>query len=460
MAIDADASISDSTEVKPVSEVMVDANNDGELDLLGQYVTVSGQATVASSVFSDQNLMVYLQDSKAGLIVYSDTLKHDVARGDSLIVAGRLQMYYGKPEIVVDSLRIVQTGLRRPSPIPLRKAFENPHRYLGMFVEGEAIVTSSDFTELTISPSDTSQTSLTVYVRDGHRYREDFDFDMLRVGDRIKIRGVMDLYKSQATGETIYEILPRSPDDVQYAGIPQRYLKYLLLGAGILILIIGGWIWSLKKQVRSKTKDLKKALEDRAILMQEIHHRVKNNLAMIAGLLDLQMDTTSLEEVKDRLEDSKSRIQSMALIHDKLYQTESYQSVRLDTYIKELVEAIHKTFADRQGDVDLRFSLDPIEITVDRAVTCGLLVNELVVNAFKHAFHSNGQDILEVELNEQQDEATLVISDNGPGLPDDFGESSESLGSLLIDTFASQLEAEMDVESDNGSRFSFYFTLN
>ncbi|WP_445664078.1 histidine kinase dimerization/phosphoacceptor domain -containing protein [Fodinibius sp. AD559] len=464
LPIEAGASISDSTEVKSVSEALIDANNDGEFDFLNQYITVSGRASVASSVFSDQNLTVYIQDTKSGILVFSDTLKQEITSGDSLIVAGKLELYYGKPEVVVDSLRIVQTDSRNPTPIPVQDAFKSPKRYLGMLVEGEAVVTrknmSSDYTSLTISHSDTSGSSLTVFVDDAHSYRQDFNFDMLRVGDRIHITGIMDTYTFQESGNTIYEILPRTPEDLQYSGMPQRYVMLLLWGAGILILIIGGWVWSLKKQVRSQTKDLQQALEDRAILMQEIHHRVKNNLAMIAGLLDLQMDTTSLEEVKDKLEDSKSRIQSMALIHDKLYQTESYRSVRLDNYLQELVEAIYQTFSDKQEDVELRFSLEPLEMKVDKAVTCGLLVNELVVNAFKHAFDSKDQGMLKVELSKHQDKATLVISDNGPGLPDDFDNKTDSLGSLLIDTFASQLEAERDIESENGSTFTFRFPLN
>jgi two-component sensor histidine kinase len=270
----------------------------------------------------------------------------------------------------------------------------------------------------------------------------------------------MDLYMLQESGKTIYEVLPRTPDDFEYAGMPRRYIMYLLWGGGIIILMIGGWVWSLRRQVRSQTKDLHQALEDRELLMREIHHRVKNNLSMISGLLDLQMDTTKLKGVKDSLENSKSRIQSMALIHDKLYQTESYQSVRLDNYLSELVEAIHKTFSDKKNRVELCFSLEALEVPIDKAVTCGLLVNELVVNAYKHAFDSAEQgNRLEVTLEKGESKAVLTIADNGPGLPEDFGAGSESLGAMLIDTFAAQLEAEVEINGKNGSTFTFQFPL-
>ncbi len=464
LVIEADASMSDSTNVKSVSEVLVDANENGELDLLDQYVRVAGRASVGSSVLSEQNLMVYIQDSKSGILVFSDTLKQDIATGDSLIVSGRLELYYGKPEVLVDTVKVVEADSRSPTPISLRDAFEHPKQYLGMLVEGEAIITrkniSFGYGTLNISPSDTSELSLTVYVNDNHRYINSFDFKTLRIGDHIRVTGIMDTYTFQESGRTIYEVLPRTPDDLEYVGIPQRYAIYLLWGGGFVILLIGGWVYSLKKQVRSQTRSLQQALEDKQLLMREIHHRVKNNLSMISGLLDLQIDTSSLNEVRDSLENSKSRIQSMALIHDKLYQTESYQSVRLDNYLQELVEAIHKTFSDKQNNVDLHFSLDPLEITIDKAVTCGLLVNELVVNAYKHAFDSAGQGKLKVKLEKHQDKATLIIADNGPGLPDDFGAGTDSLGAMLIDTFATQLEAELDINGENGSTFSFHFPLN
>ncbi|PAU95092.1 hypothetical protein CK503_02515 [Aliifodinibius salipaludis] len=89
-----------------------------------------------------------------------------------------------------------------------------------------------------------------------------------------------------------------------------------------------------------------------------------------------------------------------------------------------------------------------------------MLVNELVINAFKHAFNSKDSGILEVQLNKKQDQATLIISDNGPGLPDDFDARTDSLGSLLINTVLSQLEAEMDIEDKTGSTFTFHFPLN
>ncbi|NIV14685.1 MAG: hypothetical protein GWN62_26445, partial [Aliifodinibius sp.] len=309
LAVETEASVSDSVTVQSVSEVLVDANDDGKLDLLNQRVRVAGRASVGSSVFSSQDLIMYMQDAKSGILVFSNTQRKDISRGDTLIVSGRLQLYYGNPEIVVDTIRVVKADSKSPTPISLRDAFEHPRQYLGMLVEGEAVITrkniSSDYTTLTISASDTSQSSLTIYVNEGHNYRKDFDFNTLRVGDHIRIKGIMDTYTFQESGNTIYEVLPRTPDDFEYAGMPRRYIMYLLWGGGIVILLIAGWVWSLKRQVRSQTKDLHQAIEDRELLMREIHHRVKNNLSMISGLLDLQMDTTTFNEVKESLENSK-----------------------------------------------------------------------------------------------------------------------------------------------------------
>lgn len=201
---------------------------------------------------------------------------------------------------------------------------------------------------------------------------------MLSLGDDIRIQRIMDKYTFEDSGNTIYEVLPRTPEDIEYAGVPKRYMNILLWGGLALLVLIVGWVVLLKRQVRSQTAELSQALKEKQTLMQEIHHRVKNNLSIIFGLLDLQIDTADNTEVQHILSDSKSRIRSMALIHDKLYQTESYSYVRLDNYLKELVEAIHGTFTNQKDSVNLKFQLEPTEMHVNKVVTCGLLINELV----------------------------------------------------------------------------------
>jgi len=238
---------------------------------------------------------------------------------------------------------------------------------------------------------------------------------------------------------------------------------FLIIGGLALVTaLIIGWVVVLRNQVDSKTSKIQQSLKEKEILLQEIHHRVKNSLAIVSGLIELQLDNTDSNEAKRVLQDSQTRIRSMALIHEKLYQTKSLSDITLNTYIKELVEAIHSTFTEYNEAVDLKFDMDEIEMDVDRVIPCGLLINELVVNAFKHAFKKDSKGILEVKLLSENGSIELSIADNGPGLPEGFDLGSESnLGSLLIDTFAKQLNAEINIKNAGvGSKFSFTFPKN
>jgi len=201
-------------------------------------------------------------------------------------------------------------------------------------------------------------------------------------------------------------------------------------------------------------------LDEKEVLLREIHHRVKNNLSIVSGLIELQLDGTENERARRVLKDSQSRIYSMAMIHEKLYETKSLSGIRLDNYLRELVEAIHDTF-EYSDSVGLQFDMDSASLDIDKVVPCGLLINELVVNAFKHAFKDNEHGILKIGLKNQEGTLELTVSDNGRGLPEDFTlESTDSLGGMLISTFSAQLEAKTEIESGNGATFKFTFSVN
>lgn len=460
--------VSDSISVKSVSEIKSDKDGDGELDYLGKKVTVAGRANVASSVFHEENLMVFIQDDSAGVLVYSDSLNNtaNISKGDSLIVTGELQLYYGKPEIVVEDYQIIETEPRLPSFLSLDLIYKNPEKYLGMLAEGEAVVVGKTqeggFKRVTISPFEGADRSLVVFVSRSHTRFDDFDFDVLSPGDRVAVEGVVDKYVFQESGNTIYEILPRTPGDISYVGIPRHYLMLILGGGTFLVVLTIAWVFMLRRQVKSKTQELQKSLEQKEMLLREIHHRVKNSLSIISGLIELQMDSTDDSKTQDVLKNSQSRIESVGLIHEKIYQNDSLSDVMLDSYLKELVEAIHGTFTDYNETVDMEFDIETMDLEVDKMIPCGLLVNELVVNAYKHAFKKGEQGQLTIKLQRQNGKAELVVADNGPGLPDDFELGvGGSLGSMLIETFAAQLEAETEiVESDDGTEFAFRFSPN
>jgi two-component sensor histidine kinase len=455
--------VDDMENVYSVSEALADVDSDGNIDLLNQTVVITGRASVDNLIFNEQRLSVYIQDDRAGIQVFSGTLKADISRGDSVVVKGTIDLYYDKPEIIADSIYVVDSQPRTPTPKSLSQVATNPEDYLGMLVRGRAVVSqknaSSGYRGLTISVGDSTEHIMEVYISQSHRLKDEFNLELLSIGDEIEITGIVGKFVFQTSGTVIYHIMPRTPGDIKPLGFPRKYLSYLgWFGITSLVLIFG-WNFVLRKQVKSKTNELSVALEEKEILMQEIHHRVKNNLAKIVALLDLQISVADHPAVEKSLSNSKSRINSMTLIHEKLYQTQKYQTVRLDHYLKDLVTTIHQTYNNESQNVRLEFDLDEVSFSVDKTVVCGLLVNELVVNAFKYAFANNDEGVLSISLKKDGNNIQLKISDDGPGLPGEFGKiQGEGLGTILIQNFADQLEADMQVHSDdNGTSFSFTF---
>ena len=455
--------INDIETIHSVSEALADHDGDGEIDLLNQNVAVSGRASVDNLIFNEQRLSVYIQDNNAGIQVFSGTLKADISEGDSLVVKGTIELYYDKPEIVADTVYVVDDQPRVPTPKSLAQVAANPEDYLGMLVKGRAVVSqknaSSGYRGLTVYVSDSSESILEVYISQSHRLKDEFNLELLSIGDEIEVTGVLGKFVFQTSGTVVYHVMPRTPGDIKTLGFPRKYLSYLGWFGVFSLVLIFGWIFLLRRQVKSKTHDLSVALKEKEVLMQEIHHRVKNNLAKIVALLDLQISVADHPAVEKSLSDSQNRINSMTLIHAKLYQTQEYQTVRLDTYLRDLVTTIHQTYTHENQNVQLDFDMDDVSFSVDKTVVCGLLVNELVVNAFKYAFTDNDEGYLSVLLKREGENIHLKISDDGPGLPGEFGKiQGEGLGTILIQNFAEQLDAEMQVHSDeNGTSFSFTF---
>ncbi|HEX6981718.1 MAG TPA: sensor histidine kinase [Balneolaceae bacterium] len=246
--------------------------------------------------------------------------------------------------------------------------------------------------------------------------------------------------------------------DLESTGLTKYYM--MLLGTGLILvsLLVAGWV-TVRNRVNKETAKIQKSLGEKEILLREIHHRVKNNLSIISGLIELQLHNTEDMEARRVLKDSQSRIHSMAMIHDKLYQTNSLSQINLNSYIKELVETLHRTFA-KQESVALEFEMEEVSVDIDQIIPCGLMINELVVNAFKHAFKNSG-GILSIKLKKENGWAKLIVADNGPGMPANIQtEKKDSLGLLLISTFAAQLEAKTEFTGNNGTRFKIRFPLN
>lgn len=193
---------------------------------------------------------------------------------------------------------------------------------------------------------------------------------------------------------------------------------------------------------------IRASLKEKQILLQEIHHRVKNNMAVISGLLELQAMNTENESLKSILKESKMRIYSMAMIHEKLYASKSLAAIKFDEYARELVEVIVSTVSDINTEVTVRFKMDSGELNITQAIPCGLILNELVVNCYKHAFAKQKAGSILVGFSKDNDQVTISVEDNGKGLPGDFKiEQQQSLGMTIIRTLVKQLEGDIDIQS-------------
>lgn len=213
------------------------------------------------------------------------------------------------------------------------------------------------------------------------------------------------------------------------------------------------------QQQKQSEEAIRQALHEKEILIQEIHHRVKNNMAVISSLLQLQTGYIKDPVLIDVFKDSQSRIRSMALIHEKLYQSSTLAKVEMQSYIKELVRTLYYTYRSSQTQIDFSIEVENVFLDINSAVPCGLIINEMVSNAFKHAFTGKEKGHVWIRFQENEKVYQLEIEDNGNGLPPEMNiQQSKSLGMNLVQALASQLGAKLEISSINGLRFSIQFS--
>ena len=205
-------------------------------------------------------------------------------------------------------------------------------------------------------------------------------------------------------------------------------------------------------------EQITKSLKEKEILLSEIHHRVKNNLAVISGLLQMQIWETQDTTAETALKDSQLRVQSIALVHEKLYQSENLSYIQFDYYIRDLLQAISSTYMDTHVSVSIKTDLDDIVLNINQAIPCSLLLNELIVNAYKHAFDNGAGGNIYVKTHKNEDTIHLYVKDDGVGLPQDFElDDANSLGMTLINTLTQQLNGEISMKNENGAIFEVNF---
>lgn len=245
--------------------------------------------------------------------------------------------------------------------------------------------------------------------------------------------------------------------------LKQRQNLGMLIGIGIL-LIFSGWVFYLyrvnnrkSKELSSQNKLIRKTLEEKDILLKEIHHRVKNNLQVVSSLLSLQSRFIRDEQALNAINEGKNRVKSMALIHQNLYQEDNLTGVAIKPYFEKLIRSLFDSYNIDRDRIQLDMQVDNLTLDVDSVIPIGLITNELVSNALKHAFPNSENGLVKVKLKEENNRIVLQVMDNGVGMekPESAMESN-TFGYRIINAFKEKLGAELLIENNGGTNIKIF----
>jgi two-component sensor histidine kinase len=213
----------------------------------------------------------------------------------------------------------------------------------------------------------------------------------------------------------------------------------------------------LERRVLARTSELK----EREVLLQEVHHRVKNNLQVISSLINMQVRALGDAPTRLALRQCQSRVETMAQIHEMLYEAKNYALLPFAKYAKELTNRVIRASGISPSTITARYQLEDVSLPVDRAIPCGLILNELIANALKHAFPNEGSGEIAVTLEVVAGrQVVLTVSDSGVGMSPDFDPGrSKSLGLQLVTTLVAQLEGELQIIHLPGTTFRIVFPM-
>lgn len=247
------------------------------------------------------------------------------------------------------------------------------------------------------------------------------------------------------------------------------YLKWWVLLLAVLLFIssiIGIIRWRtwrinrerkrLQERVREQTGQLQKSLEEKEVLLKEVHHRVKNNLQVISSLLNLELKGDQNPATIRLIREARHRIKSMALIHKNLYQFDDLSHIMVDDYLHELLSGLDKSYKGRQQSITYTYDTKSIALDVDTAIPLGLIITELVSNSYKYAFQGLDAGQIDIILDKNGDSINLMVSDNGIGLPKELHDlNGESLGLRLVRLLTKQLKGSVQIKNELGTSFIF-----
>jgi len=214
---------------------------------------------------------------------------------------------------------------------------------------------------------------------------------------------------------------------------------------------------SKQKEAENKLKD---TIKQKEMLLGELHHRVKNNLALISALSELQLSFISDESGKKLIQDARMRIKTIALAHDSFSDEKAKAHLNFGSYLHDLLTFIEHSFLSASSNVILNRDIDQSFMNINQAIPCGLICSELISNAYLHAFGSDsGKAEITISFKKENDTGVLEISDNGTGLKEEQFQDPKTFGFMIVNTLSEQLSADVEIHSNSGTRFLMRFEL-
>lgn len=256
-------------------------------------------------------------------------------------------------------------------------------------------------------------------------------------------------------------LMEQDQKDALYAAELSRYK----LGGTLVLIILfisGLSLVQLRKRnqhIKTQNQVISNSLEEKEILLKEIHHRVKNNLQVVSGLLKWQSAHITDDVALHAINEGQHRVQSMALIHQKLYQSENLKGIKMDEYIQRLTESLFHSYNIKADKIQLKTDIQNIGLDIETVIPLGLILNELISNSLKHAFNAkdNGQLYVSLTKNESDNAIQMCVKDDGPGMREDALNNRTSFGWELIETLCEKLDGDLEIDNSSGTLVQLNF---
>jgi two-component sensor histidine kinase len=219
-------------------------------------------------------------------------------------------------------------------------------------------------------------------------------------------------------------------------------------------------LYKQKKQLQESKKKIQNLLNEKEMLLKEVHHRIKNNMTVIMTLLSMQSESVNNPEAVSALRDASSKIESMLVLYNKLYRSENYNAVSINEYLSKLINEIFQLFQEQQN-ISLEIQIDDFLIGSKQMFPLGLIVNELLTNTMKYAFKGRNSGLIQVNITKQENLVTFIYYDNGIGMPKSWNDDTEhkGFGLTLIELLTDQIAATYKIEIENGTKFIIEFEM-